>query len=418
MRRNGMEPHNNIQPAAVYAQLRNEGAVAWLEFGRNWRIVAALRPLSADSRAEYESRLRKLWSGDHMGPEVLRARTNGECDAATLGHAPGAIGWFGYEAGRWFERMPTPKAARHLPDVWWGSVQECAVFDAEDRLVGLSAGLVGRKFPPPPAPMPRRGQAFPSSGREAYEAGVQRILSHLQAGDCYQVNLARHWRIERPGDPLDVWLRLRQSNPARRAALIEAECGAIVSNSPELLLRARERHLLSVPIKGTAPLTQPPESLLSSSKERAELTMIVDLVRSDLGRVAAPGSVRTGPRRVGRVGHVYHAMQRVEATLADGFDAIDALAAVFPPGSVTGAPKVRAMELIHELEPEPRGVYCGAIGWVGKGCLDFNVAIRTITFAGGQARVSAGAGLVMGSNPSREFDETELKARKMIDALC
>jgi anthranilate/para-aminobenzoate synthase component I len=247
---------------------------------------------------------------------------------------------------------------------------------------------------------------------------VGRVLAHLRAGDCYQVNLSRRLIVSSPGDPFLAWLRLRASNPARRAILVETPVGAIVSNSPELLLRARGRRLLSVPIKGTAPLGSPPISLLRSAKERAELTMIVDLVRSDLGRVAAPGSVEAGPRRVGPVGHVLHAMQRVQARLEDGKTGIDAIEALFPPGSVTGAPKVRAMELIAELESCARGAYCGAIGMIGGERVDLNVAIRTVSFVGGEAHVQVGAGIVIGSSPEREFEETELKARRMLEALC
>jgi anthranilate/para-aminobenzoate synthase component I len=240
------------------------------------------------------------------------------------------------------------------------------------------------------------------------------------------VNLARRIRVRHAGDAFDAWRRIRAANPARRAMLVESPWGAVISNSPELLLDVRDRRLLSVPIKGTAPRVartgcrMPPEveALLRSPKERAELTMIVDLVRADLGRVAAPGSVRAGPRRVGPVGHVWHAMQRVEATLADGRDAVDAFAAVFPAGSVTGAPKLRAMEVIRALEPVPRGVYCGALGWFGAGGRAWwNVAIRTITLAAGEADLHVGAGIVLGSRPAREYEETELKARAMLRAL-
>ena len=422
MRRNGMESTTRILPAAVYCRLRERSAVAWCEFGRDYHVVAALSAVPCGSRAELEHTLRQVLHGVHVAPQLWRATARGRREHATLGHAPrlpAAMGWLGYEAGSWFERMPSPVAARSLPDAWWGLVTEYALFDHEDQLLGMSSRLCDETFvPSSPSVPPRTGARRAPAAGASYQSGVRTILKHLRAGDCYQVNLARQVVVDTPGDPLHAWLRLRTTNPARRAMLIETPYGAIVSNSPELLLSVRGTALLSVPIKGTSPLAEPSGRLLRSPKERAELTMIVDLVRSDLGRVATPGSVRAGPRRVGRVGHVHHAMQRVYATLAEGKDAVDALAAIFPPGSVTGAPKVRAMEIIRNLERVPRGVYCGALGWVGSEALELNVAIRTITFAHGVATIPVGAGIVIGSDPEREFAETELKAARMLEALC
>lgn len=338
----------------------------------------------------------------------------------------GWVGWFGYEAGAWMDRQPPPKAPPPLPVAWLGRAEGVAAWDrragawvlagaAEER--GWLAGrLAAAEEPPPPAPP--TGRVVHVDDPAAYLAGVRRVLRHLHDGDAYQVNLARELRVADPGDPFDAWRRLRRSNPARRAALIETADGAVVCNSPELLLAVRGRELLSVPIKGTAPAAAGPRALLRSAKERAELRMIVDLVRADLGRVARPGTVRWGRRRVGRVGHVWHAMQRVRATLDEGHDALDAFAAVFPAGSVTGAPRVAAMEILHRLEPGPRGVYCGSLGWFGDdGDAWWNVAIRTLTFAGGLARLHVGAGLVVGSDARRELAETELKAERLLRAV-
>lgn len=269
-----------------------------------------------------------------------------------------------------------------------------------------------------PALRPGSGRIVSPDGRGAYEAAVSRALAHIRAGDCYQVNLARTIEVAEVSDALSVWRRLRALNPARRGVFLETPAGVVVSNSPERLLDVQGRRALSVPIKGTAAGDADPRVLLRSAKERAELTMIVDLVRADLGRVAEPGSVATGPRRVGRVGHVWHAMRRVEARLAPGADAVDAFGAVFPAGSVTGAPKIRAMELIRELETGPRGVYCGAVGWFGAdGSASWNVAIRTVTVVDGRAWVQVGAGIVLGSDPAREYEETELKAQRLLAAI-
>ena len=329
----------------------------------------------------------------------------------------GIVGWFGYEAGAGVERMHEPIAPRLLPDAWWGAIRAAASFDRTGQLVAANnvdpAALRGE----PPLPLPRSTLHVEEPDPRIFLEGVASVLQHLRRGDCYQVNLSRRLVVRGTVDPLATWLRLRSANPSRRGVLLDTGAGAAISNSPELLLRARAARVLSVPIKGTAPLAAAPAALLRSAKERAELTMIVDLVRSDLGRVAAAGTVRAGPRRVGRVGHVWHAMQRVEARLAAGLDAVDAFAALFPPGSVTGAPKVRAMEVIRALEPVPRGLYCGSLGWFGPGGADANVAIRTISVRGDEAHVQVGAGIVLGSDPERELAECRLKAERMLAAL-
>ena len=353
-------------------------------------------------------------------PEVWRAaaRTAGTTPEVVGPWLAGVVGWFGYEAGAGFERMPPPAGPRLLPDAWWGTITRAAAFDDAGRLLahrGFSPAEL-RPGAAPPVP-PQSPLHFEEPPDEGFTSGVRRVLEHLRAGDCYQVNLSRRVVARGRMDALGTWLRLRAANRSRRGVLLEAGELAVISNSPELLLRARGRRVLSVPIKGTAPLTSPRAALLASEKERAELTMIVDLVRADLGRVAAPGTVRTGPRRAGRVGHVWHAMQRVEAELAPGFDALDAFGAVFPAGSVTGAPKVRAMEVIRALEPVPRGVYCGSLGWFGPGGADVNVAIRTVSLRGDEAHLQAGSGLVLGSDPDRELAEARLKARRMWEAL-
>ena len=329
----------------------------------------------------------------------------------------GIVGWFGYEAGALFEQMPEPAGPRLLPDSWWGQVEAAAAFDRTGQVLAtrnvdpsLLTGL------PEPLP-PRAPFVLEEPDSAPFLEGVRAVTEHLRRGDCYQVNLSRRLVARGRFDPLATWLRLREANPCRRGLLLDTGEGAVISNSPELLLRARGRTVLSVPIKGTAPLSTDRSSLLRSAKERAELTMIVDLVRSDLGRVAAPGSVQAGRRRVGRVGHVWHAMQRVRAQLAPDADVVDAFGALFPPGSVTGAPKVRAMEVIRALEPVPRGVYCGSLGWFGPGGVDANVAIRTISILGGEANIQTGAGRVLGSDPERELAECRLKAERMLEAL-
>lgn len=391
-------------PEAVYARIRAAGPSFWADRGRRWCVLGKLDGASLVDATSWRAAARRVLS---------RGRTS---------HLPfegGLVGWFAYEAGRHFERMPRSDTGP-LPEIWLAECGEFACHDRESGAWYATSGLVPALAGAEPiaAPPPPSGRLVRADDRLEYENGVARILAHLRRGDCYQVNLARRLSVVDPGCPFDAWRRLRSSNPSRRGMLVETSDGAVVSNSPELLLAARGGRLLSVPIKGTAPLTAAPERLLASEKERAELTMIVDLVRSDLNRVARTGSVRAARRRVGRVGHVWHAMQRVGARLRPDRDASDAFAAIFPPGSVTGAPKIRAMEVIRDLEPVPRGVYCGAMGWFGPGGdAWWNVAIRTIQFAGGAAIVHAGAGIVLASDPTREYDETVLKAQRLLAAL-
>jgi para-aminobenzoate synthetase component 1 len=402
-----------ISPAAAYAALDGEPAF-WADAGRGWTVVAPLRAGAAVGPEEWKGRAREALG--RPAPEGVP-------------FAGGLVGWFGYEAGAWMERMPAPVSAPPLPHAWLGEAPAAACLDHRTGawvVVGEPAAAEAlrtrlEKAAEPPPPGPPCGVAVPHDDRARYEAGVARILRHLRAGDCYQVNLARELRVRGVGPAVDIWRRLRAANPARRGILVETPAGAVVSNSPELLLRVRGGRALSVPIKGTAPRAggeAAAQGLLRSAKERAELTMIVDLVRADLGWVAAPGTVRAGPRRVGAVGHVWHAMQRVEAELEEGRDAVDAFAALFPAGSVTGAPKIRAMEVIRDLEAGPRGVYCGAVGWFGGGGTAWwNVAIRTVSVRDGDATLHVGAGIVLGSDPAREWAETELKAERMLAAL-
>jgi len=393
----GGVPSLSTCPSILWSGYRREGPAFWVDFGPDVSVMGRLEPLGPLSRTAWANAAREPspggWPWTH-----------------------GIVGWFGYESGGDFERCPAPRAPRLLPDSWWGRVVSAVAFTDSGQILHQTGPL-----PQPDAGAHAGPRLLPllvhSPPDEGFLAGVATILDHLRAGDCYQVNLSRREVVHGEFNPLRTWQDLRLRNRARRAAFLDTDQGAVVCNSPELLLRVRNGRALSVPIKGTATVADSPQALLRSPKERAELTMIVDLVRSDLGRVAAPGSVLTGGRRVGRVGHLWHAMQRVEANLASGYDAVDAFAALFPPGSVTGAPRVRAMELIREIEPVPRGVYCGSIGWFAPGEADANVAIRTISFLDQVAHVQAGSGIVLGSDPARELAEAKLKAVRLRAAL-
>jgi para-aminobenzoate synthetase component 1 len=342
----------------------------------------------------------------------------------------GVVGWVSYEAGRETERMGAAKAPALVPEIHLSRVDGFVLVDKETGAVRVrgtpsfraeaEARLASDAQPDPSVPA---GTTALDGSRDDYEAGVRRILGSIRKGDVYQANLAWRACVPAPSDPLETWLALREDNPSERGAFLDSGDVAVISNSPELFLRVRSsrgrRLAWSAPIKGTAALDEGTARLEASTKERAELTMIADLVRNDLGRVARTGSVRWGPRRIRRCGDLWHAEQRVTAELSSRRDAVDAFAACFPPASVTGAPKIAAMEIIRTLEPVPRGVYCGAIGLFGDdGQAHWNVAIRTATVVGGKAWFHVGAGIVADSDPAREWAETLAKGTRLRRALA
>jgi para-aminobenzoate synthetase component 1 len=261
-----------------------------------------------------------------------------------------------------------------------------------------------------------------SLGREAFIAAVGVVQERIGAGETYQVNLSVRQSRPLPAAPERIYEALRRLNPSPYMALLRFPAVTVVSGSPELLLSVADGRVETHPIAATRPRGATPEAdealaaeLVASAKECAEHLMMVDLLRNDIGRVADFGTVRvTDFMAVERYSHVMHLVSRIEGRLAAGRTACDAIAALFPGGTITGAPKIRTMEIIGELEPERRGVYTGAIGWLGyNGNLKLNIAIRTLVAVGGEAQVQSGAGIVADSNPEHEFEESLNKARAL-----
>jgi anthranilate/para-aminobenzoate synthase component I len=255
---------------------------------------------------------------------------------------------------------------------------------------------------------------------------VERALEHIRAGDIFQANVSQRFTAAWRGPALPLYEALRQINPSPFACFLSAAGCEVVSCSPERLVRVQDGVVDTRPIAGTRPRGTTPADdvvnsldLLLSDKERAEHVMLVDLARNDLGRVAAMGSVAVNElMTLEEYSHVIHIVSDVSAALCDGLDAVDVIRAVFPGGTITGCPKVRCMEILRELEPVPRGLYTGSLGYVGfDGTMDLNIAIRTMVVQGGRLSFHVGAGIVADSDPAREFQETLAKAGALVSAL-
>ncbi len=343
---------------------------------------------------------------------------------------PRVIGFLGYDLARIVEQLPGgPALGQDTPDLWLGAYGALVRWRGDDagEIVGPDAAARARlaeriAAPAKPTLPPRIGALVADDDGAHHMARIDRIRDYLAAGDVYQVNLARRLvaRIAMPGDALALFEALVAVAPAPYSALIETDGATVVSGSPERFLAMVGDRLETRPIKGTRPrVAGGAAELAASPKDAAEHLMIVDLERNDLGRIAETGSVA-----VDDLGYVvelpalYHKVSRVSAKPRAGIGYGELLRATFPGGSITGAPKVRAMEIIDELEPARRGPYCGALGYFGpRGALELAIAIRIGVLVGGELRVHVGGGIVADSDPAAELAETEVKAAGWVAAL-
>lgn len=298
----------------------------------------------------------------------------------------------------------------------FGEYREMLIRDEETGDWWECGGLSGKLREPGERPV-AIGAFREETGREAFLGAVRKAREWIAAGDIYQVNVAQAFSAEVSGDGslFGLYEVLRDASPAPMAAWMDLDGKEVLSTSPELFLRISGNCVETRPIKGTRPRSQDPDEdrrsaveLQTSPKEVAELVMITDLLRNDLGQVCEFGSVEvTQMLHLESLAQVHHLVSTVRGTLRNNEDAIGALAACFPGGSITGAPKKRAMEIIAELEGKPRGIYCGAIGWLGfNGESQFSIAIRTLVRGGGELRYHVGAGIVADSVPEAEYEET------------
>ncbi|SEQ04211.1 anthranilate synthase component 1 [Solimonas aquatica] len=381
------------------------------------------------------------------------ARYRVQPDASLPRFSGGLVGYFGYDCVRYFE----PKLAAtvkpdplDVPDILLMRADELVVFDnqraslriithaaigdaadqarAQRRLDEIAAQLAQ---PVPAAPLNRStGQELPfvsSFGQEPFKAAVRRIQDYIAAGDCMQVVPSQRLSAPFTADPLQLYRAIRSLNPSPYLYCMNLGDHHVVGASPEVLARVENGLVTVRPIAGTRKRGATPEAdaalaaeLLADPKEIAEHLMLIDLGRNDVGRVAQIGSVRLTEKMViERYSHVMHIVSNVTGQLKAGLDALDALAAIFPAGTLSGAPKVRAMEIIDELEPVKRGIYGGAVGYLGwDGNMDTAIAIRTAVIKDGQVHVQAGCGVVADSVPQSEWEETMNKAAAMLRAAA
>jgi len=332
---------------------------------------------------------------------------------------PRVIGYLGYDLARVVEKLPGgPRLGGDVPDLWLGAYDGALRWRAgasTPELVGPDPSALAALLERPSRPSlpPSLGPLVADDDGAHHIARVERVRDYLAAGDVYQVNLARRHvaRIAAPGDALAIYRALAEVAPAPYGALIEADGVTVISGSPERFLSATRAHVETRPIKGTRPrVPGGAAELAASEKDAAEHLMIVDLERNDLGRIAETGSVR-----VDELGYVvelpalYHKVSRIRAVPRAGTGYAALLRATFPGGSITGAPKVRAMQIIDELEPARRGPYCGAVGYFGPNGCELAIAIRVGVIAGAELRVHVGGGIVADSDPAAELAETETK---------
>jgi para-aminobenzoate synthetase component 1 len=361
---------------------------------------------------------------------------------AEIPFAGGALGYWGYDLSRRMMALPDRALdAEELPQMAVGIYDWALVIDHQRKSASLVSlqkrGATASLLPDilsrlqktsaiPVREFKVHGKIASNFTRSTYERAFSAIQTYLRAGDCYQINLAQRFSAQADGDAFVAYSALRKLNPAPFSAYLNMPHAQILCASPERFLQLRQGLVETKPIKGTRPRMQDAEQdarmvqdLRSNPKDRAENLMIVDLLRNDLSKSCKHGSVKV-PRlfEIESYATVHHLVSTVVGELAAGQDALTLLRNCFPGGSVTGAPKQRAMEIIEQLEPHKRGVYCGAIGYVGfDGNMDTNVVIRTLVYSGGEIRCWAGGGIVADSEAAAEYQETLDKAAAMLDLL-
>ncbi len=423
-------------------------------------LLESAGPLGADNRFDIitadplatlqtEGALTRIAQGDQHesredDPLMLLAQRQhallGEVisQATPLPFIGGALGLFGYDLGRRFERLPS-LAARDvtIPDMAvgiydWALLRDVATGQWQLVHWGDEAGLARRlqwleaQQATATEPFALQGRWQSNMSRAQYGDKFAKVQAYLAAGDCYQINLTQRFSAPYRGDEWQAYQALSQANRAPFSAFLRLPQGAILSLSPERFLLLDQRHIETKPIKGTRPRLADPEQdqasaleLAGADKDRSENLMIVDLLRNDIGRVSRPGSVSVPSLfAVESFPAVHHLVSTIHGELDARWQAVDLLRACFPGGSITGAPKIRAMEIIEELEPQRRNAYCGSIGYLSQhGRMDTSICIRTLIAAQGQLHCWAGGGVIADSDVDDEYQETYDKVARILPLL-
>ncbi len=432
---------------AYYAAIADLPWSVWLDSGGRGRydIISAqpVETLTSRGGETIVSNAEGKRSYTQDAFSLLRERLGAPVEAMPdIPFAGGVLGYWGYDLARSLTVLPDiAQGAERLPDMAIGIYDWALVLDHQQQ----SAHLVSRQRKPVTAhilpqilvrlqaattpqrqPFRVHGRITSNFSRDSYRLAFANIQAYLRSGDCYQINLAQRFTAQASGDAFAAYCTLRELNPAPFSAYLDFPEAQILCASPERFLQVRDGRVETKPIKGTRPRLADAaaddrmrQDLLGNPKDRAENLMIVDLLRNDLSKSCAQGSVKTPSLfEIESYATVHHLVSTVVGELAAGRDALSLLRDCFPGGSVTGAPKQRAMEIIEELEPHRRGVYCGAIGYVGfDGNMDTNIVIRTLVYADGEIRCWAGGGIVADSQEQAEYQETLDKAEAMLELL-
>lgn len=434
--------------SAYYAALADLPWVVWLDSGGRDRYdiltaqpVVTLVTRGMQTEINDAAGVRLSQADPFM---LLREQLGGQLQCETnIRFAGGALGYWGYDLARRLSDMPCQaQDAEGLPEMATGIYDWALQLDHQEKTAQL---ISYNRYPQTATIIPQilerlrkknslrpvetfrvHGEICSNFSRASYATAFAAVQAYLLAGDCYQVNLAQRFSARASGDAFAAYCKLRQLSPAPYAAFLNFPHAQILCASPECFLQVQQGHVETRPIKGTRPSVADArqnslllQDLRSNPKDRAENLMIVDLLRNDLGKNCTAGSVRVPTLfEVESYATVHHLVSTVTGDLAAGRDALALLRDCFPGGSVTGAPKQRAMEIIEQLEPQRRGIYCGAIGYVGfDGNMDCNIAIRTLVYAGGEIRCWAGGGIVADSELGAEYQETLDKAAAMLALL-
>ncbi|MCW3998496.1 MAG: anthranilate synthase component I [Candidatus Bathyarchaeota archaeon] len=426
--------HNNSKKAYILESMEGPKKLAEFSFiGFNPKITIEIKNKQAIIFDERTEEKYKEKTNDPLGTlqKFIKNETISNNEFRLVG---GAIGYISYDAIRYWERIPNKaKNDLNFPDFQLGIFDDGVVFDhkqkkafyyylTENRLSEIKelSNKTNENH------SLTYNQPKLNTTKEKFKKAVKKAKNYVVSGDIFQVVLSKRYEFSIKGSLLSFYRSLREINPSPYMYFLKEGDRQIIGSSPEMLVRVDKRNVKTFPIAGTRPCVKNPvknkqlaNELLSDPKERAEHVMLVDLARNDIGRIAKFGSVKVPEfMKVHKYSHVQHIVSQVSGKLRDNYESYDALRAVFPAGTVSGAPKVRAMEIIEELEPTRRGPYAGAVGYFSyNGNSDFAITIRTLFANKNKAYIQVGAGIVADSIPEKEWSETDHKAEALIKAL-